>query len=72
MTTPLSLLLFCIRFYGAINVGSLIGTIAIVYVLESIGWGIGYAICTGAFAGALLVFVLGWSWYKKVRVARGR
>ena len=53
-------------FYGAINVGSLIGTIAIVYVLESIGWGIGYAICAGAFAGALLIFVLGWGWYKKV------
>ena len=60
--------MYLFRFYGAINVGSLIGAIAIVYVLESIGWGVGYAICTGAFAGALFVFVIGWRWYKKVRI----
>ena len=53
-------------FYGAINIGSLGGTIGIVYILTSIGWGIGFAVCAGCFAFALLVFVLGWSQYKKV------
>lgn len=54
-------------FYAAVNVGSLAGTIGIVFVLESIGWGIGYAICAASFSMALLVFILGWRWYTKVR-----
>ena len=52
--------------YGVICLGSIIGTIAVIFILENIGWGIGYAICAAAFVGGLVIFVLGWGWYKKV------
>jgi peptide/histidine transporter 3/4 len=54
--------------YGAVCLGSIIGTIAIVFILEGIGWGIGYGVCAAAFAGGLVIFVLGWGWYKKVGI----
>lgn len=53
-------------FYLVINIGSLFAVTVVVYVQESVGWGVGFAIPAVAMLMAIIMFVSGSSLYSHV------
>lgn len=53
-------------FYAAINIGSVVASVFLVYIQEEISWTIGFIIPAVAFVLAVIIFLIGTPRYRKV------